>query len=90
MPWVLLRRVVPFDAYSELVTAAEVIIPPPQLKGKRAPPASVSIWWAVGSFVALPSFYWIGNELVEPAPPPWLGGEPARGHVRKHTASPAG
>jgi hypothetical protein len=55
MPWALVRRVVLFDEDSGLVTAAEVIIPPPQLKGKRAPPASLSIWWAVGSFVALPT-----------------------------------
>jgi hypothetical protein len=61
MPWVLLRRVVLPEEYSELVTAAEVIIPPPQLKGKRAPPASVSICWAFGSFVALPSS--IGSEM---------------------------
>lgn len=30
------KRPVLFDEYSELVTAAEVIIPPPQLKRKRA------------------------------------------------------
>src|SRR5258707_13996110 len=35
MRWVLLRRVVLFDAYSKLVTAA-VMIPPPRPKRKRA------------------------------------------------------
>ena len=38
----LLRRVVLFDEYSELVTAAEAIIPPPRLKRKRAGAAWLS------------------------------------------------
>jgi hypothetical protein len=42
MPWVLLRRLVLFDEYSEPVTAAEVIIPPPRLKRKRASAAWLS------------------------------------------------
>src|SRR5438105_3417491 len=35
MRWAPLRRLVPFDAYSKLVTAA-VMIPPPRPKRKRA------------------------------------------------------
>jgi hypothetical protein len=74
MPWVLLRRAVLFDEYSELVTGSGADHSTPSAKKKEGAASSVSIWWAVGLFVALASFHWIGKSPSSQRIPgrPWI------------------